>query len=372
MQKLTADQKMAANNSIIGYYQSNNTGDEAFTLAFDILLPRGQSASYHSIRHSDIKSVEILAKDAKVVFGGGAIIAEPYFWESIPQDLHYSLASCDIGGSDELLSKYRDSFQRIEKGWIRSQQDLHRLSRYTDNPRLLYAPDAVFALGEREYSKLSSSEKASQIWNYLSESNSLLREDKYKPEYKNLAVFCSDHYLDYPRISASNIHEASLYESKHLLFEYEVSRALEELLPYYNIYMIGMSHWHNAMDSHAAHRIKRLMPSGYKVGLTTLPVDPELLIKNIKCFDLAISMKFHGLVIPIASGVPVINIGSSSKNLNLVEELSLLSSPHPGTTSRNVLQLVKESETEEYKAHIFKASLKCNELVQEMTEKFFA
>lgn len=359
--------------AIIGYYNSKNIGDDAFKSAFNRLISEGVKVIYESSGRVDNTRVRDLERSGySIILGGGAIIGEPYFWESIAKGVRYSIASADIGGSDCHLEQYKDSFSRIRKGWIRSKADLARLLRYTDNPNIKYAPDAVFGIPKTEVGQVDSSDRGSLIWQKLDKIGALLRRDGFNPNNKNLGVFMSDHYLDLPALYPANAYEARLDEAHHLQFEHHLSRALEELLPYYNIYMIGMSLWHNAIDSYAAHRVKRITPNGYKIGLTLTYLELQEFVDIVSLFDCCISMKYHGLVIPITQAVPVINIGSSSKNVNLCNEQGILSVPYPALKADELLKAVMYAETPEYTESIAKISATNRSLVDQMSDFFIS
>jgi polysaccharide pyruvyl transferase WcaK-like protein len=77
-------------------------------------------------------------------------------------------------------------------------------------------------------------------------------------------------------------------------------------------------------------------------------LEPAEILALMPYFDLAISMKFHGLIFPMAAGVPVMNLGTSKKNQDLAKQMGLVSLSPEELTVSSFLQTLKQVESLEY------------------------
>jgi polysaccharide pyruvyl transferase WcaK-like protein len=65
-------------------------------------------------------------------------------------------------------------------------------------------------------------------------------------------------------------------------------------------------------------------------------------------FDVALSTKFHGLIMPMTANIPVMNLGNSKKNQDLTRQMGLASVPPETFTLTTFLDSLKQVESAEY------------------------
>lgn len=345
---------------IYGYYGSKNAGDEAFKMAFRLLLPTGCELRF--IRPSELAGdreladrirSQVMQGQARLIVGGGAIIGEPYFWEHIPPDTPFHIISADIGSRDFLLSRYQPSLRMARFSLIRSEADAALLGEMApDAGPIQFLPDIVHCVGP-----LASEMARVSAMAPLDRSRLLLErmaehcENTVAPEQlrnKSMAIFLSDHYYDYRTIASSNVLEAIERSAADTVYLARLRRALDDILQYYNLYFFSLSYWFNSIDVHVAYRLARSSRSAPLYNLVNRYLDPETILALMPYFDAAISMKFHGLVFALSAGVPVMNLGSSKKNRDLAQQMGLLSVLPDEFTVPHFLQTLKQVESPEY------------------------
>ena len=344
---------------IYGYYGSKNAGDEAFRLAFRSLLP--SSAELRFVRPSEMAGNGHLAEQIRddvserkacLIVGGGAIIGEPYFWEHIPSATPFYIVSADIGSKDFLLSRYASTLNQARHSWIRSEDDVLLLRKMVAGIDVHFLPDIVHSLGP----KLSEVDRVARM--DLDVRNLRLRKlmeeqcENIMPEgqlrKKNMAIFLSDHYYDYRTIASVNVLEGIEREALDKLFLRHLRLALDEIVQYYNLYFFSLSYWYNSIDAFVGYQLAKSSRNAPLYNLVNRYLDPSSILDLMPYFDLAISMKFHGLVFPMTAGVPVMNLGSSKKNLDLAKQMGLVSVLPEQFTVSGFLQALKQVESVEY------------------------
>jgi len=344
---------------IFGYYGSKNAGDEAFRLAFQELLPKG--AELRFIRPSELAgNIELVKQihhqvadgSAHLIVGGGAIIGEPYFWEHIPPATPFHIISADIGSKEFLLSRYTATLGYAKTSWIRSEADAQLLSDLGAGGPFHFLPDIVHSLAPspREVSQVESMEPQARNLKLL-ERMAGCCENTIPPAQlrnKNVAVFLSDHYYDYKTIGAANVLEGIEREAADKMYLSHLRMAMDELLQYYNLYFFSLSFWYNSIDSFVGYQLARSSRNAPLYNLVNRYLEPAEILALMPYFDLAISMKFHGLIFPMAAGVPVMNLGTSKKNQDLAKQMGLVSVLPEELTVPNFLQTLKQVESLEY------------------------
>ena len=234
---------------IFGYYGSKNAGDEAFRLAFQQLLPT--SAELRFIRPSQLAENQALASEieqdvtgghARLIVGGGAIIGEPYFWAHIPARTPFHIISADIGSQEHLLSSYTPTLAQMRQSWIRSESDAVQLRRLTPSDRSIhYLPDIVHALGATPAERQAINELDPNVRNKQLHERMGEHCENTMPagqlRNKNMAIFLSDHYYDYKTIRSSCVLDGIEREAADKLYLRNLRLALDEITPYYNLYL---------------------------------------------------------------------------------------------------------------------------------------
>ena len=238
---------------IYGYYGSKNAGDEAFRLAFHNLLPSGSELQF--IRPSELADNQNLANQieqdcssskARLIVGGGAIIGEPYFWEHLPPRTPFHIVSADIGSRDNLLGKYIPSLKRMQASWIRSESDTEELRNLAPwQPRIQHLPDIVFSLeadrNQREVVAAMPQEARNRKLLELMGEHCENTIPASQLRNKNMAIFLSDHYYDYKTIQSSCVLDGIEREASDTTYLRHLRLALDEITPYYNLYLFSLS-----------------------------------------------------------------------------------------------------------------------------------
>jgi polysaccharide pyruvyl transferase WcaK-like protein len=345
---------------IFGYYGSKNAGDEAFRLAFQQLLPA--SAELRFIRPSQLAENQSLASEieqdvaggrARLIVGGGAIIGEPYFWAHIPARTPFHIISADIGSQEHLLSSYTPTLAQMRQSWIRSESDAVQLRRLTPSDRNIhYLPDIVHALGATPAERQAISELDPDIRNKQLHERMGGHCENTMPagqlRNKNMAIFLSDHYYDYKTIRSSCVLEGIEREAADKLYLRNLRLALDEITPYYNLYLFSLSYWYNSIDAYVGYRLAKASNQAPLYNIVSHYMEPDIIMALMPYFDTAISMKFHGLIFPMTAHVPVMNLGSSKKNRDLAQQMGLISVNPEELTTETFLAALKQVESVEY------------------------
>jgi polysaccharide pyruvyl transferase WcaK-like protein len=345
---------------IFGYYGSKNAGDEAFRLAFQQLLPA--SAELRFIRPSQLAENRSLASEieqdvaggrARLIVGGGAIIGEPYFWAHIPARTPFHIISADIGSQEHLLSSYTPTLAQMRQSWIRSESDAVQLRRLTPSDRNIhYLPDIVHALGATPAERQAISELDPDIRNKQLHERMGGHCENTMPagqlRNKNMAIFLSDHYYDYKTIRSSCVLEGIEREAADKLYLRNLRLALDEITPYYNLYLFSLSYWYNSIDAYVGYRLAKASNQAPLYNIVSHYMEPDIIMALMPYFDTAISMKFHGLIFPMTAHVPVMNLGSSKKNRDLAQQMGLISVNPEELTTETFLAALKQVESVEY------------------------
>ena len=345
---------------IFGYYGSKNAGDEAFRLAFQQLLPA--SAELRFIRPSQLAENRTLASEieqdvtsgrARLIVGGGAIIGEPYFWAHIPARTPFHIVSADIGSQEHLLSSYTPTLAQMRQSWIRSEADAVQLRRLTPSDRSIhYLPDIVHALGATPAERQAINELDPSVRNKQLHEQMGKHCENTMPagqlRNKNMAIFLSDHYYDYKTIRSSCVLEGIEREAADKLYLRNLRLALDEITPYYNLYLFSLSYWYNSIDAYVGYRLAKASNHAPLYNLVSHYMKPETIMALMPYFDAAVSMKFHGLIFPMTAHVPVMNLGSSKKNRDLAQQMGLISVKPEELSRESFLTALKQVESVEY------------------------
>jgi polysaccharide pyruvyl transferase WcaK-like protein len=261
--------------------------------------------------------------------------------------------SADIGSQEHLLSSYTPTLAQMRQSWIRSEADAVQLRRLTPSDRSIhYLPDIVHALGatpaERQaINELDPSVRNKQLHERMGEhcENTM---PAGQLRNKNMAIFLSDHYYDYKTIRSSCVLEGIEREAADKLYLRNLRLALDEITPYYNLYLFSLSYWYNSIDAYVGYRLAKASNHAPLYNLVSHYMKPETIMALMPYFDAAVSMKFHGLIFPMTAHVPVMNMGSSKKNRDLSQQMGLISVKPEELTRESFLAALKQVESVEY------------------------
>jgi polysaccharide pyruvyl transferase WcaK-like protein len=165
---------------------------------------------------------------------------------------------------------------------------------------------------------------------------------------KNMAIFLSDHYYDYKTISSSCVLEGIEREAADKLYLRNLRLALDEITPYYNLYLFSLSYWYNSIDAYVGYKLAKASNQAPLYNIVSHYMKPETIMALMPYFDTAISMKFHGLIFPMTAHVPAMNLGNSKKNNDLAQQMGLISVKPEELTTASFLAALKQVESVEY------------------------
>jgi polysaccharide pyruvyl transferase WcaK-like protein len=241
----------------------------------------------------------------------------------------------------------------MRQSWIRSEADAVQLRRLTPSDRNIhYLPDIVHALGATPAERQAINELDPNVRNKQLHERMGEHCENTMPagqlRNKNMAIFLSDHYYDYKTIRSACVLEGIEREAADKLYLRNLRLALDEITPYYNLYLFSLSYWYNSIDAYVGYRLAKASNQAPLYNLVSHYMEPDTIMALMPYFDAAISMKFHGLIFPMTAHVPVMNLGSSKKNRDLAQQMGLISVKPEELTSETFLAALKQVESVEY------------------------
>lgn len=255
------------NYSVVGFYNKNNSGDDAFTLAIPRLLPQGSEISFTHGPPS---------KDAVAILGGGDVIG-PYFFNFIPDGREFYVLGAGVSYEPELENLKK---LRVKEAFFRNKKDAQLANDL--GIKSFYTPDLVFSLDVPQTKRI------------------LPKGDK-----KLLGIMYADS-LNEGR--GSNFRSAAYGK----FFKWELADLIFSLKDYYRPVFIPMSHKVYDMDTRSLMDIINFLPEFVDHDLLP-PLPPMDIIKAVSELDLLLTVRFHGLIYATLAGTPFVNIGLSRK-----------------------------------------------------------
>jgi polysaccharide pyruvyl transferase WcaK-like protein len=317
-----------ANIPILGWYDQQNVGDEAFKDIFRAAIQEADPSTTVSF-HAPFNPLKSPSPD-KVILGGGDVI-RPFYLEKIPPEVKVVPLGVGLGYESEieLLGNVRVPF-----ALFRNLDDVE-LAR-SKGISAEYCPDLTFFLNEPERLPIT------------------LKEGK------TLGVLLSDEIS--PTFEKKENREYLYYE----YFKWELASILDYLSDFYNICFVAFSTVESINDYKISLDIYRRMTARDQVRFITEPLSMAQALWIMKQFDLVISMKFHGLMFAVNQGVPFINIAETRKTqLFCVEnELTQLSIPRYSLERERFLEVVKTAEADETRQAIQATASRLTELAR--------
>jgi polysaccharide pyruvyl transferase WcaK-like protein len=298
------------NIPILGWYNQQNVGDEAFKDVFRAALREvdpSMTVSFHAQRLES-------PVPPKIILGGGDVI-RPHYLQKIPPEVRVVPMGAGLGYESEieLLANVRVPFAVFRN---RSDVELAKSRGIAAE----YVPDLTYFLDQPEPLPL-----------------------QFK-EGKSLAVLLSDEIS--PTFERKmRINELQYYE----YFKWEFASVLDFLADYYNIYFIAFSILDSINDHKVSLDIYRRMSNRSGVSFISQPLSMAEALWVIKHFDLVISMKFHGIMFAVNQGIPFINIAETRKTQRFCVENHLgdLTIPRYSLERERFLEVVKIAEAAE-------------------------
>lgn len=302
---------------VLGYYNHNNVGDEAFKLVFEQLF-------------ADEK-VEFVSDldghpDKEIIFGGGAVVSR-YFTCHLPAARKFHMVGCSLPfgrGDLELLRTVQD---RLGRMYLRSRSDVEIANEAGFDAEFI--PDIVFSLEPQEID--DPLQKVTELATLVS--------PEFGSKDRNLVVVLSDDYT-------------VLYSEERLelfkqteFFKNALADALDQLAAKFNLIFLPFSIWHNARDNVFAADVVRRMKKKHLACVVDRILSPRLALDLIYSLQgPVLSMKYHGLVFAMLGGAFPVNIGQTKKNRDLMTDAGVagLSLRRKSITAKSIISALEK------------------------------
>jgi polysaccharide pyruvyl transferase WcaK-like protein len=287
----------ARKQTVFGYYDHNNVGDEAFKAVFQNLFGAGNVEF--------IGNMERAGRTDQVVFGGGAVI-NTYFINQLKNVDSIYCVGCSLPfsrGDIKVIEPLRDRFKCF---YLRSRDDVAALEEA--GIHAVYTPDIVFTLKPPEIAFAPS--------DFAKYAN--LPPIDFGHKKHTVIAFLSD---DYTIVYSEERQKAFLKVEK---LKNELAAAFDMLAEKCNVVFIPLSVWYGSRDYVFALDVVRRMRNMSKVCVVERYLEPMDVLGAVNALDATVvSMKFHGLVFGLMTGKLVVNIGTTRKNQSLMRDAGL-------------------------------------------------
>ncbi len=302
--------------TVYGYYDQNNVGDEAFKAVFQDLF---------GVPHVEfVGNMERARRRDHVVFGGGAVFNH-YFVDQLRDAGSIYAVGCSLPHGRNDINVVLPLRHKFKCFYVRSRDDV-TLFEQAGMPAV-YTPDIVFALRPPKIDFT--------LQDFLPYTN--LPPVSFGSKAHTVIVFLSDDYtVVYSEERAEQFQRAERMKR-------ELAAALDILAEKCNIVCVPMSVWYSARDYIYAIDVVRRMRNHTKVCVVERYIEPMRLLGAVNALDATVlSMKFHGLVFGLMTGKLVVNIGATRKNVGMMREadLSGLSFSYDTVTARAIVDAV--------------------------------
>ena len=298
------------NIPILGWYNQQNVGDEAFKDVFCVAVREVDPSVTVSFHAQRLES----PTPPKIILGGGDVI-RPHYLQKIPPQVSVVPVGAGLGYESEidLLAPVQVPFAVFRN---HSDVELARSKGITAE----YSPDLTYFLDQPEPLPLQIKE---------GKSLGVLLSDEISPTFERKA----------------RINELQYYE----YFKWEFASILDFLADYYNIYFVAFSILDSINDHKVSLDVYRRMSNRSNVSFISQPLSMAQALWVMKQFDLVISMKFHGIMFAVNQGIPFINIAETRKTQRFCTENQLgdLTIPRYSLEKERFLEVVKIAEAAE-------------------------
>ena len=299
---------------VLGWYNQQNVGDEAFKLAFlEGFRLLGEPVN---LRFSTQRAPE----GSSVILGGGDVIKSAYIEKLLGKDAIFPIGvGLGYESEAELLKKLP-----VPIAVVRNLRDVEVLGSIGLSAE--YCPDITFVLPVPSPSE----------------------EDRTRKTRKRLGVLLSDEVN--PTFEENTARLYMYYE----YFKWELAAILDELSEYYEILFVPFSTLDSIDDRKMNGDIFRRMSKRHLARLEDKPLSVVKARELIASCDLVVTMKYHGLLFAVQAGVPFVNIGETRKTQLFCQEngLQALSVPRLSLERERFLSFVKVAESGQSKSQI--------------------
>lgn len=315
---------------ILGWYNQQNVGDEAFKDIFRAAFRDADPSATVSF-HTPFNALKS-PLPGKVILGGGDVI-RPFYLEKIPREVKIFPLGVGLGYESEIELLQRGN---VPFALFRNLNDVKLAhSKQIDAE---YCPDITFFVSEPEPVPVVLADSGKALGVFLSDEISPTSERNESKDYL---------YYEY--------------------FKWELASILDLLSEFYNICFVAFSTTESINDHKVSLDIFRRMSMRDRVSFVTEPLSMTQALGVVSHFDLVISMKFHGIMFAVNQGVPFINIAETRKTQRfcLENNLAHLSIPRYSLEKERFLEMVKIAEAEETRQSIRVTSARLIELTRQ-------
>ena len=291
--------------NVIGWYDRRNLGDEAFKTSFNSLFGADATVAF--------TTSDIIPHADKIVLGGGDVIKD-YYLSKIPKDREFSIIGAGLGYESEIeLLEGR----KIDKLWLRNKKDVE-LARRVGLTKAEYMPDLLFAGPVYQHQEKPPTEGRK----------------------KKMAVILTD------AVNFGVEFKSEQFYAEYM--KYELALALDYLSEWYEISFIPFSDYHYAYDSRMHMDVATRMNKASHTEMWSYTGNTDLMINQLRDFDLVVTSKLHGMLFAVAAGTPFVNLGITRKSQVFAEEYGLdykYSIPPYSFTYDRFMAMVKAAES---------------------------
>lgn len=283
-----------ANILVIGYFDKQNLGDEAYKLVMGNFFP-GDTLTF--VGSDKLASVERFSYDA-VVVGGGDIIND-YFNRHISSFLHVfkkpKIAfSIGIPFPDLIIDKYMGFFDHV---FTRNMEDVRRIQQLLGANRAHYIPDITLTLPFK-------------------------KQVKVETEEKKCGVFLIGNVMEFPFITDDLSHLIGKLALTYKMIFYCFNPTEDMDI---SNYIIKESKIRIENSETGNDRMKELLekakdPSRFSVYQTK---DVPDMLEQIGGLDFAVCMRYHSHIFCTIANVPFISISTTRKTRSLMKTIGI-------------------------------------------------
>lgn len=306
---------MTRSLAFVGWYGRRNAGDEAFKEVHEVLFPGVPKRWIADVQDAG-------DPDGQVYMLGAGDVFLKYYLDMIPQQAKFFAYGIGLGSAEQYASVVAAK-DRLLGIWLRNPADVEALRAQGVDAH--YTPDLALLLGD------------------------VVQARPQHPVVQRCSrkrlVFCPSGNADQTALQRGDLADHFYYN----YLKFALARTLDELVEYYDVVMLPLSHDYKDLDLGFIGQVHGLMRRPGNVHPVAEELPPLDVARLISDCQLCLSMKFHGLVFAALAAVPFVNIGLTRKTAMLCEDLGqprLSIAPYTFTQA-GVLAAVKTAEAPE-------------------------
>ena len=268
---------------IMGWYDKENSGDEAFKP----VIKNCFEPEYNPIF---TEFAPLYSEDKKFIFGGGGYpgerLIESERLKHIDKKTPIYCLGVDIPSGGEQFDQFNS--YNLQEIFCRSKTYVEDTK---DRLNVKYCPDLAFGLypPEKSINKLSN----------------LLKAKMAKPKSKSIGIILTHEYIQYPWMKE------------------ELVKAIRKYKKDWNIFFIAMAHKFASADSFYNRMVAMKVGHLSNINMIDDIRDTYKMLRFISEMDIIISMRFHGIIFSTITGTPFISIANPGKHSCFCEQEDL-------------------------------------------------